>query len=473
MLSEPVRSHQGLCENPDDLRTSSQTPAAGRLLRLWLALAVLTLVATIGAGEVLLRLVYRDGGRTTLGGPGDVPFEYTYNQRAPGREERQPFIDGDAQPDVTRIVVQGDSITWGVGVKSWTDLYPSRVLARLKLDGRKVEMAVSAVPGYNIDRHAAHVAQLVEQYRPDLLVYQWYVNDLDVGMRKAVPPRWWQNWSRHQALRQWSYLYFFLDIRVDRLLSQPYRDHLLNDFEEGSEDWANFRDQFHRWAVVASAHVPHTILLLYPQVPFRGSNPLAALHARMTALATDSSNLVYPAQTIRGDVGRTEEDPTARGRHVRRVTGEGGTLARAGQIPLEPGRYTVAYRVRLDTPTVDSRAPATLRVTVDEGRRELASMPLGDLAVGQWVESALPFEVDGPTLVDGVEFRLDVTPGTHLSIDSVTLPVRYARIEVVDPTDQLNTFNTHVSVFDAHPNERAHGVLADVLYERIHTHLSR
>ena len=37
-------------------------------------------------------------------------------------------------------------------------------------------------------------------------------------------------------------------------------------------------------------------------------------------------------------------------------------------------------------------------------------------------------------------------------------------MEVVDLTEPLNAFNTHASVFDAHPNEAAHRVIAEHVY---------
>jgi hypothetical protein len=58
-----------------------------------------------------------------------------------------------------------------------------------------------------------------------------------------------------------------------------------------------------------------------------------------------------------------------------------------------------------------------------------------------------------------VRFRL-VSPGAlGLSLASIDIPVDY-RFTVVDVTEPLNAFDTHVSIFDAHPNERAHAVIA-------------
>jgi hypothetical protein len=47
-----------------------------------------------------------------------------------------------------------------------------------------------------------------------------------------------------------------------------------------------------------------------------------------------------------------------------------------------------------------------------------------------------------------------------VSFASIDIPVDYG-MEVVDLTEALNTFDTHASIFDAHPNARAHQVVAE------------
>jgi len=117
-------------------------PSAARRVLFWLSLIAFTLLATLGSGELFLRVVYRDRGHTTLGGPGGGPFDYTYNPAGSNPEERQPFVTGSKHPGVTRIMIQGDSITWGVGVRRWQDLYPSRLLSFLRRDNGRYDMAV-------------------------------------------------------------------------------------------------------------------------------------------------------------------------------------------------------------------------------------------------------------------------------------------------------------------------------------------
>jgi hypothetical protein len=53
-----------------------------------------------------------------------------------------------------------------------------------------------------------------------------------------------------------------------------------------------------------------------------------------------------------------------------------------------------------------------------------------------------------------------------VDLASIDLGVNYG-FEVVDLTETMNAFDTHVSIFDAHPNRRAHRVIAERLFEEL------
>ena len=104
----------------------------GRAARRWAVRAVLVFgslaVALVGA-EITLRIVYRDNGRTTSGGPGGAKFAYTFPRWSTDYRVRGPNADAAKAPRTTRVLIQSDSITWGQGVADGTLLYPSRLLA--------------------------------------------------------------------------------------------------------------------------------------------------------------------------------------------------------------------------------------------------------------------------------------------------------------------------------------------------------
>ena len=61
---------------------------------------------------------------------------------------------GPKRPGIIRILVQGDSITYGVGVSDYKELYPYQLLKKLNAEGEKYEMLSIGVPGRETDGHA-------------------------------------------------------------------------------------------------------------------------------------------------------------------------------------------------------------------------------------------------------------------------------------------------------------------------------
>ena len=152
----------------------------GRAAGQWTVRAILVLgslgVALVGA-ETTLRAVYRDNGRTTSGGPGGAQCAYTLPRWSTDYRIGGPNADAARAPGTTRILVQGDSITWGQGVADGTLLYPSRLLAKLREVG-SYYMTVQAEPGRAIDEHVLLLDRGVGRLEPDVIIYQWFVNDI-------------------------------------------------------------------------------------------------------------------------------------------------------------------------------------------------------------------------------------------------------------------------------------------------------
>ncbi|MDH5637953.1 MAG: hypothetical protein OEZ04_05640, partial [Nitrospinota bacterium] len=100
-------------------------------------------VMALGAMEAFYRIRYPDDMN---------PPRFTYNDFAKTRDgDRGPYSDGPKKPGVQRIMVQGDSITYGVAVTNYKDLYPYKLLGILNRDGGGYDMQVWAGGGMQID----------------------------------------------------------------------------------------------------------------------------------------------------------------------------------------------------------------------------------------------------------------------------------------------------------------------------------
>lgn len=106
----------------------------------------------------------------------------------------------------------------------------------------------------------------------------------------------------------------------------------------------------------------------------------------------------------------------------------------------------------------------TLDVLDAKSNERLASAPL-QARPGGWHDVVV--HVTTPERAHFVRLRVTGNGQTPFSVARVAFPVDYG-FKVIDLTRPLNTFNTHASIFDAHPNERAHRVMADKVLEALH-----
>lgn len=133
------------------------------------------------AGELMLRLVFLEGESFgSHGGPLVKRFERDFRFNRFDGPSRGPEPSGPKHSHGTRILIQGDSITWGQGVRNEQQLFTSRLLARLRETNVSVDMAVLARPGREIDGHLQQLKKWGRKLWPDVIIYQWYINDIEL-----------------------------------------------------------------------------------------------------------------------------------------------------------------------------------------------------------------------------------------------------------------------------------------------------
>jgi hypothetical protein len=174
----------------------SATPATGRRRRR----RVLALVAALTAGlaalalaELLVRALSLVSDNVPIrylavDGPEVVaprPFDSATSlggvlHRVNSLGLRSPERSVQAPPGVARIVVVGDSVTWGQGV-AVEDGFVSRLEEVLQARGRRAEAWNLGVPATNAFNHAARLARLAPVLRPDVTVVVLLYNDLETG----------------------------------------------------------------------------------------------------------------------------------------------------------------------------------------------------------------------------------------------------------------------------------------------------
>ncbi len=418
----------------------------------------MSLLIFVASGEALLRVIYRDQGRATLGGPGGRSFEHLFI----GEEERGRFDTGPRRPGIKRLLVIGDSISWGQGVRDWHAIWTEQLAQALERTNGPIEMAVLARPGRNMAEHLAALEEWGARVQPDVLIYQWYVNDIEILEHRPQNRRGWRRWTMHQTLQGSSYLYYFFDHQLGALLPSPersYVDYILQDFNPGTLEWTEFERFFHNFATRAREVASTRLMVLYPQVPIRGKTyPLQPVHDRIHMLAGAHQLAIPPAAWVRL-AGTINQRPDAAWHQVVRVpAGVIGPVVETRDYYVSEGALEVGLRLMCDGP---SSVPVAVAVEiVDNVTNQIVGRGSAavDVHARGWQQLRMRIDVRGAQ-GHNVRFRLVSGGGTGLSLASIDTSVDYG-FTVVDLTEPLRTFNTHASMFDAHPNEHAHLVIA-------------
>lgn len=425
------------------------------------ALLFFSLVIFVASGELALRAVYRDGGKRTLGAPGFFPFEYVNTH-----DQQRGRLDYGAKTlGIPRVLTVGDSITWGTGVREWQDTWPEQLAQLYEGAGVKRQFAVLSLPGRDIDAHTEQVRLWVEEIDPDIFIYQWYVNDLETLRQRPATQRVWQRVPWHEGLRRASYLYYFLDNRFSMLLppiERSYVEYIRTDFIDGSLEWSEFERWFHELASRAREHARTRVLVLYPQVPFSGDYPLAGVHERLTRLATATRLSIPPAVWIRAAGQLVSVDA---GRWKQGVRVPAGAAPRTIVTRPYYANSVLDLELTASTATAGESVIGTLDVLDAETQQLLASAPVRlPVDEGSFRRAELKVPIAGPA-GRRVQLAFGGT-SSEVTLAELDLRVDYG-FDVLDLTDTMNAFDTHVSIFDAHPNPRAHQVVAEEVYKRL------
>lgn len=361
---------------------SAQTEESGRSsyrrrLILYMTIIVVTGIVTCGLAEIYLRLVFSEGlSFARHYGPLVRQFERDFQFNRFDGPSRGPDVTGPKGENVARVLIQGDSITWGQGVKDERALYPSLLRDRLRSINPAFEVAVLARPGREIDGHLEQLRKWGDEIDPDVIIYQWFVNDVEID-KGGRPPRdpIWQRVGFPGFATNRSYLWFFLDYRLDTwLYRDTYDAYLHRAFGKGTPGWRAFAEQFHAWATEAKRLTPYVLVTLYPYLP--PSPDLLEFHTWVRELSEQEGiaviDLVLPLDRFRDDytqafASRFDAHPGVAAHEQIANALYGRLLASWPQVfhPVSTGQRTASGSCPADVDPPGDARPATCMTTAD------------------------------------------------------------------------------------------------------------
>jgi len=196
--------------------------------------------------------------------PGNVDQTRTfpYRTNAQGLRDRDRGAKG---ADTKRVLVIGDSYTWGYAVAE-EEAYPQVAEKLLMERGRPdIEVLNGGVPDYNSRQERVLLEKLMSVYEPDVVFLAYVVNDAEPSTAMPTPP---EEVYRH------SYSWFLTEL-AERLNRQMFRRRLLpsakdnvgsnylDGFEEGSVKWKDSREAIREMRdLCAATGRPFAILMM-------------------------------------------------------------------------------------------------------------------------------------------------------------------------------------------------------------------
>lgn len=202
-------------------------------------------------------------------------------------------ITFERPPGYKRVVVIGDSLTYGDGVKS-VEAYPYRLKEKL-LNHRygNYQVLNLGIKGINIDeefqiltRSNPYFGSSAFSFDPDVIILTFCVNDIEV-MRKPRPESKILPSGIHDFFLGNSLFYKFVHIKINQLLSgigiqQSYPDFLKSIYSSNSEEWMLFNNYLNRFIYDVKRRNIKILLVIFPSMEsLDDSHPYLDLYSKV------------------------------------------------------------------------------------------------------------------------------------------------------------------------------------------------
>jgi lysophospholipase L1-like esterase len=192
---------------------------------------------------------------------------------------RSPEIAAERLPGMRRLLVLGDSLTFGWGVEE-PDTY-SRVLERmLDASGRPYEVINAGVGNYNTSQQVAWFAERGVRYQPDEVILAFYINDAEPTPRRS------EAWLAGR-----SYLYVLAASAWDALLravgmKKNLVEYYTDLYADDNPGWQACQNSLDRLIDMCRARGIGIRLVLLPELHYvNDTYPFRFIHQRVAARA--------------------------------------------------------------------------------------------------------------------------------------------------------------------------------------------
>jgi len=230
-----------------------------------------------------------------------VDADWTANIHRNGYGLRGHDIPADKAPNTTRILLLGDSFTFGSGVPNDADIFAARLEqklnAQLAESGRSVEILNGGIPGSQTGDWLDLLNKIGDSYQPDVIIIVFFLRDgtLTSSMGSFFGPIRDQIVAQNQAstLYQNVYLYrLFKDFQDRTLISESYTQAMNDSYfgdRQQTQEWRLAQTNMRNMKKVGEAMHAKVGLIIFPVLAdFSDKYPFQKIVDEVSRCGSDS-----------------------------------------------------------------------------------------------------------------------------------------------------------------------------------------
>jgi hypothetical protein len=228
------------------------------------------------AGEIILRLFFAEQIYSEYGqGPGGLRFTQGIQYNSLGFRDVEHEVTGEA--GVSRIILIGDSFTFGAGVEDMNRIY-ARLLQK-KLDEKygkgTYEVINLSSEGYSTIDALEVLENTAVEMKPDIVILGYYANDAEgPDSRKGFEDMYYHHFIFPYELGGWlyrhSFAYYFLESRAKNILQRAgltgkdYGEYIRHLYSDSNPFFSRHRQYLSSFITTAKENGAEVVVLNIP-----------------------------------------------------------------------------------------------------------------------------------------------------------------------------------------------------------------
>ncbi|MEM3127233.1 MAG: SGNH/GDSL hydrolase family protein [Candidatus Woesearchaeota archaeon] len=256
-------------------------------------LLFVTFVLIIIIGELVARFVFGNALDKEFGeSPGREKFMKSISYNSDGFRDYEFLVEKNNP----RIIVLGDSFTFGVGIENFSDTFPKKSEAKFAANNISVEVYNLGIQGYSTFDQLETLRSKGMKYDPDLVVVGFFLNDFEgEESREEFKHLFYGHitypYEIGAFLRAKSYLFYFFESRIFKILDaynlrKTYVDYL-NSLYKDKKQLEDHKKSFNEIVDLTEQRNASVVVLIFPVITDFSNYPLSNLHNQVKSIAKE------------------------------------------------------------------------------------------------------------------------------------------------------------------------------------------